>query len=182
MDNVDLAGVLSADGAEGERHVHGRDGLFDGQRNVHRMAVRGRGVLRFDHQAGGVHGRECAAQQPADRGGRLLRLGEAQFKHLEQRYAKSLAEMRNDYLQARPETLIARVRKRGVDMERRITDAYLTLLAERYSRFFYNYSAAPVMVVNSENLNFVDRDDDFRLLLERIEAMRGQRGYFNRGE
>ncbi len=42
--------------------------------------------------------------------------------------------------------------------------------------------AAPVMVVNSENLNFVDRDDDFRLLIERIETMRGQRGYFNRGE
>lgn len=86
------------------------------------------------------------------------------------------------YLQARPETLIARVRKRGVDIERRISDDYLTQLAERYSRFFYNYNAAPVMVVNSENLNFVDRDDDFRLLLERIEAMRGQRGYFNRGE
>ena len=86
------------------------------------------------------------------------------------------------YLQARPETLIARVRKRSIDMERRISDAYLTLLAERYSRFFYHYDAAPVMVVNSENLNFVDRDDDFRLLLERIEAMRGQRGYFNRGE
>ncbi len=86
------------------------------------------------------------------------------------------------YLQAKPETLIARVRKRGIDIERRISDAYLTLLAARYSRFFYNYDAAPVMVVNSENLNFVDRDDDFRLLLERIEAMRGQRGYFNRGE
>ena len=86
------------------------------------------------------------------------------------------------YLQARPETLIARVRKRGIDMERRISDDYLTRLAERYSRFFYNYNAAPVMVVNSENLNFADRDDDFRLLLERIEAMRGQRGYFNRGE
>lgn len=86
------------------------------------------------------------------------------------------------YLQARPETLIARVRKRGIDMERRISDDYLTQLAERYSRFFYNYNAAPVMVVNSENLNFADRDDDFRLLLERIETMRGQRGYFNRGE
>ena len=86
------------------------------------------------------------------------------------------------YLQAKPETLIARVRKRGIDMERKISDAYLTQLAERYSRFFYNYDAAPVMVVNSENLNFVDRDDDFRLLVERIEAMRGQRGYFNRGE
>ena len=86
------------------------------------------------------------------------------------------------YLQAKPETLIARVGKRGIDMERRISDEYLTELAERYSRFFYNYDAAPVMVVNSENLNFVDRDDDFRLLLDRIEAMRGQRGYFNRGE
>ncbi|MCP5269187.1 MAG: deoxynucleoside kinase [Zoogloeaceae bacterium] len=86
------------------------------------------------------------------------------------------------YLQANPETLIARVRKRGIDIERRITDGYLTLLSDRYSRFFYHYSAAPVMVVNSENLNFVDRDDDFHLLLERIETMQGQRGYFNRGE
>ena len=86
------------------------------------------------------------------------------------------------YLQAKPETLIARVRKRGVDMERKISDAYLTILAESYTRFFHNYDAAPVMVVNSENLNFVDRDDDFHLLVQRIESMRGHREYFNRGE
>lgn len=86
------------------------------------------------------------------------------------------------YLQAAPETLIARVRKRGVDMERSIGDAYLTVLAESYTRFFHNYDAAPVMVVNSENINFVDRDDDFQLLVKRIEAMRGHREYFNRGE
>jgi deoxyguanosine kinase len=86
------------------------------------------------------------------------------------------------YLQAKPETLIARVRKRGVDMERRIGDAYLTLLAESYMHFFHNYEAAPVMVVNSENINFVDNDDDFQLLVKRIEAMRGHREYFNRGE
>jgi deoxyadenosine/deoxycytidine kinase len=65
------------------------------------------------------------------------------------------------YLQAKPETLIARVRKRGIDMERRIGDAYLTRLAESYMHFFHNYNAAPVMVVNSENINFVDCDDDF---------------------
>lgn len=86
------------------------------------------------------------------------------------------------YLQARPETLIARVRKRGIDMERKIDDAYLTVLAESYTRFFHHYAAAPVMVVNSENLNFVDRDDDFHLLVQRIETMRGHREYFNRGE
>ncbi|MBP6708805.1 MAG: deoxynucleoside kinase, partial [Candidatus Accumulibacter sp.] len=86
------------------------------------------------------------------------------------------------YLQASPETLIARVRKRGLDMERRIGDAYLSGLAESYMHFFHDYNAAPVMVVNCENINFVDRDDDFQLLVKRIEAMRGHREFFNRGE
>lgn len=86
------------------------------------------------------------------------------------------------YLQARPETLIARVRKRGIDMERKISDDYLTLLGESYTRFFHNYTAAPVLVVNSENLNFVEHDDDFQLLIQRIETMRGQREYFNKGD
>jgi deoxyadenosine/deoxycytidine kinase len=86
------------------------------------------------------------------------------------------------YLQARPETLVARVRKRGIDMERKISDDYLILLGESYTRFFHGYDAAPVMVVNSENLNFVDNDDDFQLLIQRIESMRGHREYFNRGD
>jgi len=86
------------------------------------------------------------------------------------------------YLQAKPETLVSRVRKRGIDMERKISDDYLILLGESYTRFFHNYEAAPVMVVNSENLNFVDSTDDFQLLVQRIEAMRGHREYFNRGD
>jgi deoxyadenosine/deoxycytidine kinase len=86
------------------------------------------------------------------------------------------------YLQASPETLIARVRKRGIEMERDISDEYLTLLSESYTRFFHSYDEAPVMVVNSEHLNFVDRDEDFKLLVARIEAMRGHREYFNRGD
>lgn len=85
------------------------------------------------------------------------------------------------YLQAKPETLVARVRKRGIDMERRISDDYLVLLGESYTRFFHHYDDAPVVVVNSENLNFVDRTDDFLLLVQRIESMRGRREYFNRG-
>ncbi len=86
------------------------------------------------------------------------------------------------YLQAKPETLVSRVRKRGIDMERKISDDYLMLLGESYTRFFHNYDAAPVMVVNSENLNFVDSSDDFQLLIQRIESMRGHREYFNRGD
>lgn len=86
------------------------------------------------------------------------------------------------YLQANPETLIGRIRRRGIEMERRIDDDYLRRLADTYSRFFYHYNAAPVMIVNSENLNFVDNDDHFQLLLDRLNAMRGSREYFNRGE
>jgi len=86
------------------------------------------------------------------------------------------------YLQARPETLISRVRKRGIEMERKISDDYLIQLGEGYTRFFHHYTAAPVLVVNSENLNFVENDDDFELLVQRMEAMRGPREYFNKGD
>ena len=41
--------------------------------------------------------------------------------------------------------------------------------------------AAPVLIVNSEHLNFVDSPGDFELLLERIHAMRGAREFFNLG-
>jgi len=85
------------------------------------------------------------------------------------------------YLQASPETLVARVRQRGVAYERGIPDEYLVQLAETYARFFYRYDAAPVLIVNSENLNFVDQPGDFDLLLERINAMRGPREFFSLG-
>jgi len=86
------------------------------------------------------------------------------------------------YLQARPETLYERVRRRGVDYERPITEEYLALLADSYSRFFYHYSDCPVLIVNSERLNFVKQDDDFELLLGRMEGMRGTREFFNFGD
>ena len=86
------------------------------------------------------------------------------------------------YLQAQTETLVERVRRRGAEFERPISEAYLALVAESYNRFFYHHSGTPVLIVNSERLNFVDRPADFGLLLERIEGMRGQREFFNLGE
>lgn len=86
------------------------------------------------------------------------------------------------YLQATTDTLISRVRRRGHRHERTIQDDYLTRLADSYGEFFHHYTDAPVLVVNSENLNFADNDADFQLLLDRIERMRGQREYFNVAE
>ncbi len=86
------------------------------------------------------------------------------------------------YLQAQPQTLYERVRRRGVGYERPISEDYLALLADSYSRFFYHYSGSPVLVVNSERLNFVKQERDLDLLLERMEGMRGSREFFNFGE
>lgn len=85
------------------------------------------------------------------------------------------------YLQAEPQTLAERVRRRAKPYEQAISDAYLTRLVQSYNDFFYHYGAAPVLMVNSEHLNFVDGDEDFMLLLRRIEQMRGPREFFSRG-
>ena len=83
------------------------------------------------------------------------------------------------YLQAPVETLIDRVHRRGVDFERKISARYLARLADAYSRHFYGYTDAPLLIVNSERLNFVDNQEHVRLLLARIGSMRGQREFFN---
>jgi deoxyadenosine/deoxycytidine kinase len=84
------------------------------------------------------------------------------------------------YLQAQPATLIERVRRRAAGFERGISEEYLAILGESYSRFFYHYDAAPVLIVNSENLNFVERDGDFELLVSRVRGMKSRREFFNR--
>jgi deoxyguanosine kinase len=83
------------------------------------------------------------------------------------------------YLQAPVETLIERVHRRGVDFERKISAQYLERLADAYSAYFYRYEAAPLLIVNSERLNFVDNPEHLRLLLARIRSMRGRREFFN---
>jgi deoxyadenosine/deoxycytidine kinase len=85
------------------------------------------------------------------------------------------------YLQAQPPVLAERVRRRAAPFERGLSEEYLALLADSYARFFYHYTAAPVLTVNSENLNFVERDADFELLLSRIRGMRSRREFFNLG-
>jgi deoxyguanosine kinase len=86
------------------------------------------------------------------------------------------------YLQAEPATLIERVRKRGVTVEAGISENYLTRVCESYSRFFYHYDAAPLLIVNADHLNPIERDEDFNLLVMRIRNMRGKREFFNLGE
>ena len=112
-----------------------------------------------------------------------LNLGDAEYTL----YEKVWSQLRLEapvpdlviYLQAPVETLIERVHRRGVGHEQRISEHYLARLADAYSRYFYQYDAAPLLIVNSERLNFVDNADHVSLLLARMTAMRGPREFFN---
>ncbi len=86
------------------------------------------------------------------------------------------------YLQAPVDTLLHRVRQRGVDFEQAIPDEYLARLADAYSRFFYQYDEAPLLIINSERLNFVDVPAHLDLLLARVASMRARREFFNLGQ
>ena len=85
------------------------------------------------------------------------------------------------YLQAPVQVLVERVHRRGADYERTVEESYLARVADTYTRFFYRYEGAPLLIVNSERLNFVDNPSHFALLCERIAGMRGPREFFNLG-
>ena len=86
------------------------------------------------------------------------------------------------YLQAPVTVLVERVHRRGMDYERSVEEEYLARVADTYTRFFYGYDGAPLLIVNSERLNFVDNPAHFTLLVERIVGMRGRREFFNLGQ
>jgi len=82
------------------------------------------------------------------------------------------------YLQARPETLAERVERRAWTVERGITLDYLTEVCAAYARFFYDYSASPLFILDAEVLDPIHESGDFALVLERLRGMRSHREYF----
>ena len=114
-----------------------------------------------------------------------LNLDDAEFRLYQKLYADLRPQAPTPdlviYLQASPATLSQRVRRRGIQYEQGMNEGYLAELARLYTEFFYHYDAAPLLIVNSERLNFADSDEDFELLFQRIGEMRGTREFFNRG-
>jgi deoxyadenosine/deoxycytidine kinase len=83
------------------------------------------------------------------------------------------------YLQAPVEVLLNRISKRGFDYERNISAAYLQRLNDSYTRFFHQYSDAPLLIVNATELDFVNNVQDYEMLLERVKTIRSGRHFFN---
>lgn len=83
------------------------------------------------------------------------------------------------YLQAGRDTLQRRILRRGIHYEKKIHPDYLLSLADAYSRFFLNYYTAPLLIVNAENLNLLENDDHFAMMVEQIRRSEPGRQYFN---
>ncbi len=83
------------------------------------------------------------------------------------------------YLQAPPDVLLRRVASRGIDYEQFIDARYLERLGEAYARFFYEYVAAPLLIVNAAAIDPVHRDSDYRELLRAINRIKRGRHFFN---
>ena len=83
------------------------------------------------------------------------------------------------YLQAPVDVLLERIRKRNRLYEQFIDAAYLQRLVDSYTHFFYQYSAAPLLIVNAAEINLVDSEQDYEGLLEQIALTKAGRHFFN---
>lgn len=75
------------------------------------------------------------------------------------------------YLQARPEVLYKRIKKRDKSYERNITPEYLEGVAQAYNRFFFHYDEGPLLVVNTSGIDFVASGKDLADLIKEINNM-----------
>ena len=83
------------------------------------------------------------------------------------------------YLQAPVDVLRKRISHRGRVYERSMNSKYLSKINESYARFFYNYNQSPLLIVNAEEIDLVNNESDYTLLLEQIKRVKSGRHYFN---
>lgn len=69
------------------------------------------------------------------------------------------------YLQARLDVLLARIKKRGREFERKFDPDYLGELSSTYNDFFHRYDETPLLIINTSDLDFVDSEEDFEELI-----------------
>lgn len=78
------------------------------------------------------------------------------------------------YLQATPEVLKKRLKKKNAAAERSVSDEYLDEVIKAYEHFFFHYTSSDLLIVNTSEIDFVDRNEDLRELLRKIsEPIKG---------
>lgn len=83
------------------------------------------------------------------------------------------------YLQAPVDVLRQRIRKRAIPAEQHIENDYLERLSDAYNRFFLYYDEAPLLMVNTTEINLAESTRDYENLLQYIQTVRSGRHFFN---
>ena len=83
------------------------------------------------------------------------------------------------YLQAPADALLARIYKRGVPAERAITADYLRRLSEAYTQLFHYYDEAPLLIVNTRDIDLAANDSDYRQLVAYLLTIKSGRHYYS---
>lgn len=83
------------------------------------------------------------------------------------------------YLQAPIDVLVKRLRAGAGVPDAKIDKGYLQRVVKGYTDFFYHYDASSLLIVNTTDLDFTGRSDDYDMLLHYLDRLRPGRHYFN---
>jgi deoxyadenosine/deoxycytidine kinase len=83
------------------------------------------------------------------------------------------------YLQCNVDHLMANIKKRGRKYERNMSKNYIQSLNEAYNYFFFRYKSSPLLIVNAEQIDFVNEEPDFERLAAEILRPRKIAEYYN---
>jgi deoxyguanosine kinase len=83
------------------------------------------------------------------------------------------------YLQAPVDILMKRIKKRARPQEKTIDSDYLKRLCDAYTDFFYYYDRSPLLIINAAEINPLEREQDFNLLIQHISSEGPDKRYLN---
>ncbi len=83
------------------------------------------------------------------------------------------------YLQASTEVLMKRIEKRGRPYEINMDEEYIAQLNETYNQFFFHYSDSPLLIVNTNDIDFVHRPSDFEEIVNEMAVTKSGSHYFH---
>jgi len=81
------------------------------------------------------------------------------------------------YLQVSLSTLLKRISREGTSLEKNISEKYIEDLIEAFDYFFFNYQAAPLLVIKADDLD-LSREEDIMDILEQIQLMKKSPLYY----
>ncbi len=82
------------------------------------------------------------------------------------------------YLQASTRHLMENIRKRGRSYEKNIKEDYIAALNDLYNKFFFHYSKTPLLVINTDEIDFQHSEQDYQDILVEINHHQGGTRYY----